>query len=119
MAGESLKNNFKKGLTTLAILSLLDQQQMYGYELVQALEQHSNGKFTMRETALYPVLYRLEDMGMITAEKVLEGRRRVRVYYRLTPQGKTYLTTIREEYAEITAGIQLILAYTEGGESHE
>ncbi len=109
MAGESLIINFKKGMTTLAILTLLQDRQMYGYELVQAMSDLSEGKFTMRETALYPVLYRLEDMGMLTSESIREGRRRVRVYYQITPKGQAYLTTIRQEYEQISTGIQAIL----------
>ncbi len=63
------KNQLQKRLTTLAILSLLDQRQMYGYGLVQALDQRSGGNFTMRETALYPVLYRLIDSTWSCAEQ--------------------------------------------------
>ncbi len=61
MPKESLKNGFKKGLATLAVLSLLKNRRMYGYELVQTMSRLSGGSFTMREIALYPVLHQLED----------------------------------------------------------
>ncbi len=106
---DSLKNSFRKGLSTLAVLTLLHENRMYGYELVQTMSQLSGGAFTMRETALYPVLYRLEDQGMISSEKVPEGKRRLRVYYQLTPKGEAYLATIRAEYDSINSGLQQML----------
>ncbi len=115
MPEESLKNSFKKGLSTLAVLSLLHKNRMYGYELVQAMSRLSGGDFVMRETALYPVLYRLEDQGMIVGEKVPEGKRRLRVYYTLTPQGEKYLENIRAEYDSINGGLQRILQQTDRG----
>ncbi len=116
MSEESLKNSFKKGLSTLAVLSLLHNKRMYGYELVQTMSHCSDGDFVMRETALYPVLYRLEDQGMISSEKVPEGKRRLRVYYQLTAKGETYLRKIRAEYESINGGLQRILQKTDKGE---
>ncbi len=119
MPEESLKNSFKKGLSTLAVLSLLHHNRMYGYELVQAMGRLSGGDFVMRETALYPVLYRLEDQGMILGEKIAEGKRRMRVYYRLTPKGEEYLQKIRDEYDSINGGLQRILQKTDKGEKED
>ncbi len=118
MPEESLKNSFKKGLSTLAVLSLLHHHRMYGYELVQAMSRLSGGDFVMRETALYPVLYRLEDQGMILGEKVPEGKRRIRVYYQLTPKGEQYLASIRAEYDSINGGLQRILQETDKEGDH-
>lgn len=112
MKGESLQNNFKKGATTLCILALLQRGDMYGYQLVQAMNQESNGKFVLQEGTLYPVLYRLQDQGYISDHKVLVGKRMTRVYYHLEPAGERYLVQIRQEYETISSGVRLIL---EGG----
>lgn len=45
----SLQNHFKKGISTLVALSLLQNQRMYGYELVQTMEKVSGGKFVLQE----------------------------------------------------------------------
>lgn len=119
MSEESLKNSFKKGLSTLAVLSLLSNGRMYGYEIVQAMSHLSGGNFTMRETALYPVLYRLEDQGMVSSEKVAEGRRRLRVYYQMTPKGEQYLSKILAEYDSINGGLQRILQHTGKSEKEQ
>ncbi len=119
MAEDSLRNSFKKGLSTLAVLSLIHKNPMYGYELVQTMNRLSNGAFTMRETALYPVLYRLEQQGMIAGETVSVGNRRPRVYYHLTPKGEDYLRNVRGEYDSINGGLQRILQQADGGEAKQ
>ncbi len=56
---------------------------------------------------------------MISSEKVAEGRCRLRVYYRSTPQGERYLVAIRAEYDSINGGSQRILHYTNRGENED
>ncbi|MBR4021624.1 MAG: helix-turn-helix transcriptional regulator, partial [Ruminococcus sp.] len=53
------------------------------------------------------------DKGLITDEQVLVGRRRTRVYYHITEEGKKYLEEIKMEYQLITEGITNILEYQE------
>ncbi len=80
----------KKGVLEIIILSLLKKNRMYGYEIIQALEEISDGYYTLKEGSLYPVLYRLEDKGYITNEIVYEESKRAipRKYYTLTKEGK-------------------------------
>ncbi len=40
---------------------------------------------------MYPVLYKFEDLGYISSEKKLVGKRMTRIYYHLEPSGKAYL----------------------------
>lgn len=114
MKEESLQNNFKKGVSTLVILSLLQKEKMYGYELTQAVEKVSEGKFLLQEGTLYPVLYRLMDGGYIQDERVLVGKRMTRIYYSITPEGETYLAKIRKEYDDITSGVRRLLDFADG-----
>ena len=116
---DRLQSNFKKGVTTLCILSLLQGREMYGYELVQATEEMSRGGLVLQEGTLYPVLYRLLDQGLIADRKVLVGKRMTRVYYSLTPAGRQYLGEIRAEYTQITRGVWNILEATDHAEKHE
>lgn len=113
MKAEGLQSHFKKGITTLCILSLLQGKKMYGYELVQETERISKGNLVLQEGTLYPVLYRLQEQGYISDEKVLVGKRMTRVYYSLTPAGVTYLQQIKAEYAQISEGAALILRHGE------
>ena len=62
-----VSENLKRGVTEIVLLALLSQQDMYGYEMAQAMRERSHEKFTLLETSMYPTLYRLQDNGYISA----------------------------------------------------
>ena len=68
---------------------------------------------TLKDGSMYPIMYRMIDKGLITDKQVLVGKRRTRVYYSLTDEGKQYLEEIKAEYFFITEGISNILNYQE------
>ena len=109
MAEHESKVNYQRGVASLVLLSLLKQSNMYGYQLVQEMERQSNGALCMQEGALYPVLYKLQDSGCISSEKVLVGRRMTRVYYRLEPKGAEYLELLIQEYRSVVNGVLRIV----------
>lgn len=96
---ESSGNEFLRGTLKTIILKLLSEQQsdvagqtssrqgrMYGYEITQAVKERTRGEITLTFGALYPVLHKLEQEGLLTTEtEEVEGR--LRKYYTLTPQG--------------------------------
>lgn len=108
-----IRENLKKGTVEMVLLHLLEQRNMYGYELLQEMKKRSQNKFVLKDGSMYPTLYRLIDKGVISDKQVLVGRRRTRVYYELTESGKAYLEEIKAEYACITEGIDNILSYQE------
>lgn len=104
-----VSENLKRGVAELVLLSLLSRQDMYGYELAQELRERSGGRFVLVETSMYPILYRLEDAGYISARKEMVGKRRTRTYYHLEPAGQAYFAASLEEYLSAQAGIRGIL----------
>ncbi|WP_336665234.1 PadR family transcriptional regulator [Elizabethkingia meningoseptica] len=85
----SKKNNkLYKGTLQNIILKLLAQEvKMYGYQMTQRAKELTKGELEMTEGALYPLLHKLEDDGMITSEiQNINGRDRK--YYLLTDKGK-------------------------------
>ncbi|HFK5570851.1 PadR family transcriptional regulator [Elizabethkingia meningoseptica] len=85
----SRKNNkLYKGTLQNIILKLLAQEvKMYGYQMTQRAKELTKGELEMTEGALYPLLHKLEDDGMITSEiQNINGRDRK--YYLLTDKGK-------------------------------
>lgn len=112
----SVSENLRRGSVELVLLALLNEQEMYGYQLVQEMGRRSDGEYTLTESTLYPVLYRLEDKKFISSRRQLIGKRRVRVYYRIEPAGKEYYSAIRQEYLTSMRGIMRILNES-GGES--
>lgn len=47
---------FRTGITVLAVLSALDRQETYGYEIRREVYKRTRGLFTVNEGALYPLL---------------------------------------------------------------
>ncbi len=105
MRGENSYNSYRRGILSLVILSLLKREDMYGYQLVQETEHASGGKLSTQEGSLYPVLYRLLDMGMISDRRVLSGKRMTRIYYHLEPAGEAKLEELIQEYRAVTEGV--------------
>lgn len=105
MRGENSYNSYRRGILSLVILSLLKREDMYGYQLVQETERASGGKLSTQEGSLYPVLYRLLDMGLISDRRVLSGKRMTRIYYHLEPAGEAKLDELVQEYRTVTEGV--------------
>lgn len=115
MEAQSSSGNYCRGLAPLVILASLQREDMYGYQLVQELEQQSGGAVLMQEGSLYPVLYRLLDAGYISDQKVQVGRRMTRVYYHIEPAGAKHLQRLIVEYKAMTDGVLRIIVG--GGDS--
>lgn len=57
----------KKGVLEMLVLNTICKKTTYGYELMANLKTQSNELFALKEGTLYPILYRLEDEGLIEA----------------------------------------------------
>jgi DNA-binding PadR family transcriptional regulator len=77
---------FGPGEVRLALLSLLGEAPMHGYELMKRLEERSGGIYRASAGTVYPTLQQLEDEGLIAAE-TQDGKKT----YRLTDAGRREL----------------------------
>ena len=109
MASENLRSGFQRGAMAMIILSLLKQEDMYGYQMVQEIEKRSGGVLLTQEGSMYPVLYKLEDKGCVTSRRVVVGRRLARMYYHIEEPGFAYLDELVQEYKKIENGIHQII----------
>ncbi|QXC63352.1 PadR family transcriptional regulator [Aquihabitans sp. G128] len=73
----------RRGDVRLAILALLAERPMHGYEMIQELGERTNGAWTPSPGSVYPTLTLLEEEGLVTSEEV-EGKRR----FDLTDEGQ-------------------------------
>ncbi len=87
----TIEGEFLRGAGPVAVLKLLERGEMYGYEIVEALERRTEGVLALGQSTLYPMLYNLEAKGFIAARWDEETASRPRKYYRLTPEGKKRL----------------------------
>lgn len=105
---------FRRGVMSLVALALLEREDMYGYQLVEEVSKRSGGLITTQEGSLYPVLYKLEDAGLISSRKIPVGKRRQRILYHLEPAGTQQLREMVAEYRSVVQGVFMII-----GEEHE
>ena len=97
------------GSTTLLILSLLEEKDMYGYEMIDTLRQKSQNVFELKAGTLYPLLHSLEDKGILTVYEQEAGGK-TRKYYSLTKEGRGLLEKKTEEWQEYSAAVANVLA---------
>lgn len=100
----------KKGVLELLVLKLICREATYGYELLTQLKERSGGMFHLKEGTLYPILYRLEDEGMITASWTGgEGRVAPRKIYTATEKGRKENLHRQIQWQEFTKAVNTML----------
>ena len=115
----SAADGVKRSSIELLLLTLLQEEDMYGYQISQELERRSDGAYTLQESSMYPILYRMMDKGYISDKPVKVGKRRTRVYYHLEDAGVERLAQARKEYLSLSLGVLKILGITEFGAMEE
>jgi len=72
------KRDLLKGNSDSLLLCLMNQQPMYGYQIIKELEKQSQGYFKFKEGTLYPALHRLEKAELIESkwQMLPNGRQR-------------------------------------------
>jgi DNA-binding PadR family transcriptional regulator len=73
----------RRGNVRAAILALLLERPMHGYEMMQELESRTDGMWRPSAGSIYPTLQMLEDEGLVKSEEVGDRRR-----YSLTDAGR-------------------------------
>jgi len=107
---EKYERQMKKGVLDMLVLKLLQSEAKYGYQIVQEMKEQSNQMFVLKEGTLYPVLYRLEDDGLVASTwSEAEGKKVPRKYYQITEKGIQALKEIQEVWRDISKGISQIM----------
>ena len=107
----------KKGVLELLVLQRVCTRPAYGYELLTHLKDCSDGLFALKEGTLYPILYRLEDDGLIESSWTAgEGRAAPKKVYSPTAQGREELVRRKELWGSFAATVDTIL---KGETGHE
>ena len=102
------------GSTNLLLLSLLSEQDRYGYEMIKELESRSDLTFQFKEGTLYPVLHKLENHGWVTSYMAKGETGKERKYYKITPKGQTQLAEEKEIWEAFTVSVNKVI----GGNVH-
>ncbi|SCG82526.1 PadR-like family transcriptional regulator [Proteiniborus sp. DW1] len=108
----SINKSLLTGSAAMLILKLLEDEDMYGYQMIEELAKRSNDTFSLKAGTLYPLLHDLEKKGMITSYEKNADNARVRKYYSITKKGKGLLVEKKEEWKSYSSAINQVL---EGG----
>ena len=100
-----IDSEFLRGAGPVAVLKLLERGEMYGYELVEALERRTDGVLAMGQSTLYPMLYNLEAKGFVAARWDESGSR-PRKYYRLTAAGRRRLAADAKSWHRLAVAME-------------
>lgn len=92
------KEILKGAVEVIILRTIHDLQDAYGYELVTAIRKSSKNIFEFQEGTLYPILYRLEEQGLVTSKKKTAPSGKIRRYYHLTKEGENFLRDKKEEW---------------------
>jgi PadR family transcriptional regulator, regulatory protein PadR len=87
-----------KGSTSLILLQLLNERDMYGYELVKELDKRSEHHLQVKEGTLYPALHKLENQEYVECYWEEQEKGPARKYYRITGEGKKLLQDKTNEW---------------------
>jgi PadR family transcriptional regulator, regulatory protein PadR len=109
MEPENPDREWKKGSAELLILSLLEQQARHGYDIAKLIEARSDGALRFHVTTLYPLLYRLEERGLVQGRWVEKANQRRRRYYSLTAQGRKAIAQQRRSWNDFVAAIGRVM----------
>jgi PadR family transcriptional regulator PadR len=103
------KSSLYKGCLEPILLRLLkDNGRMYGYQMTQMVKEITKGELNITEGALYPLLHKLEEQGIVETETEMNGNR-MRKYYSLTKAGKKQTSVAMEEMKAFMQSLEFIV----------
>ncbi len=107
---EKYERQMKKGVLDMVVLKLLASEPKYGYQIIQEMKEKGGEIFLLKDGTLYPILYRLEDDGLVVSRwSEAEGKQVARKYYEITDVGAKALKEIEGVWGRISAAVSNIM----------
>lgn len=104
----TVSKNPVSGNTSMLILKLLSEKDMYGYEMIDTLSRRSDNVFELKVGTLYPLLHSLVKGGYLKGyDKEVSGK--LRKYYQITPNGRKYLDRMIEEWNVYADAVSMMI----------
>ncbi len=76
--------------TAMLLLKLLEEEDLYGYQMIRKLEERSSQVFSLKEGTLYPILHSLEEQEAVESYEKCADTGRVRKYHLLREKQKEW-----------------------------
>lgn len=109
----SVDKTMVQGSMGMLVMKLLEEKDMYGYEITDTLRKRSNHVFDLKAGSLYPLLHTLELKGFVISYED-ESSGKMRKYYKLTKDGKKQLAQKKEEWSEYSQAVVNVLSFAGG-----
>lgn len=90
------RRRFGRGGFRLAVLALVEERPMHGYEVMSVLAERSGGLYRPSPGSVYPTLQLLEDQGRVTVQEQ-DGKK----VYTITENGREHLDRHRDAVERI------------------
>lgn len=87
--------------STPIVLAILAEDDSYGYAIIKRVRELSDGRMDWTDGMLYPVLHRLERLGLVEAKWQVAETGRRRKYYSITPAGRKQLVEERRQWQAV------------------
>ncbi len=81
---------------------------MYGYQITHEVEEITSGELVVTEGAMYPILHKLEEKGLLSIE-MKKVNNRVRKYYFITKNGKKETVNLLNEMKSYIQNMDILL----------
>lgn len=104
----AVSKNQVSGNTSMLLLKLLSEKDMYGYEMINTLSERSQNVFELKVGTLYPLLHSLVQGGYLTSyDEQANGK--LRKYYQITPNGRKYLDKMVKEWKTYANAVTVMI----------
>ncbi len=105
----NIKKELTKGSSALLVLSVLENEEMYGYQIIKEIEKRSEDVFSFKEGTLYPILHAFEKDNYVESYWQESNQGRKRKYYRITDKGRKVLVKSKEEWDAYSTAVKKVI----------
>lgn len=95
---KSISKELMGASSILIILSILEQEDTYGYDIMARVRNLSEGRIAWKEGSIYPVLQKLKVKKLIRSYWDLKKNTRPRKYYTITEPGKKAFRDTKKDW---------------------
>lgn len=109
-----IDKNLIGGSAILMILTLLEEKDMYGYQIIKEIDKRSDNTFQFKEGSLYPVLHKLNNNGYVKSYTAKGDNGKNRKYYQITKNGRCQLKEQKDQWKQFSISVNKVI----GGNVH-
>lgn len=100
-----------KGTTPALILAALSQEDLYGYRIIQRIQEVTDDALSLGEGSVYPVLHALEKKGFVRSRWETQEVGPARKYYALTAAGRRQLVVAAKTWRAHATAVEGVLGF--------